>query len=233
MSESLSHRDKITLATIARVRGIRAETLLNYPQLKSERSPDAVRKQLERLCDHGFLAASPLPRGPRLFRLSSKGVALTGAPPAYANSPSVGIGAEMLAVSALAWRTDEFLFPTKGELEGLLSSSESDSVKPRLTSRFVLRPVTAGGIKAGSTSELHLHAFMAELRPAEELAKRIEIIVQQSGRSTVLAGLIQSGLFGVTAALPSRGVKASLETKSFAVETALVVVEELQDLINR
>ena len=233
MSENLSHRDQTTLAVLARVRGARAETLLNYSQLKSERSADAARKHLERLCDQGFLAASALPRGSRLFRLSSKGVALTGAPPAYANSPSTGIAAEMLAVSTLAWRMEEFLFPTKAELEELLGSSGPDSSKPRLTSRCVLRPVKTDGDNTGAASELHFHAFLAELRPVEEMAKRIEIIIQQASRSAVLAGLIQTGLFGVTAAVASRGVKATLEGKTFAVQTSLVVVEELQDLIAR
>jgi hypothetical protein len=231
MSESLSHRDKTTIATVGRVRGTRAETLLQYAQLKTARSADAARKQLERLCAQSYLAASPLPRGSRLFRLSNKGVVITGAPPAYANSPSTGIAAEMLAVSALAWQTEEFLFLTKSEVEDLLGNSGPDSAMPRLTSRFVLRPVKADGDEAGAVSELHLHAFLAELRPADELARRVEVIFQQATRNPLLAVLIQVGLFGVTVAVPSPGVKASLKARIFPFETSVVVVEDIQDLV--
>ena len=178
------------LATIARVRGVRAETLLHFPQLKSDRSADAARKPLERLCDQGFLAASSLPRGSRLFRLSSKGVAVTGAPPAYANSPSSGIAAEMLAVSTLAWRMEEFLFLTKPELDELLSKIAPDAEKPRHAGRFVLRPAKTAG---GEAPELHLHAFMAELRPAEDLARRAGVVLDNLRRSPIFRDLIRAG----------------------------------------
>lgn len=227
MSENLGSRDKIRLATIARIRGVRAKTLLNYPQLKTERSEDAARKPLERLCDQGFLAASSLPRGSRLFRLSTKGVALTGAPPAYAASPSAGIAAEMLAVSALAWQTEEFLFPTRAEVEELLASFAPDAEKPKVTSRFVLRRVATDSGEV----ELPLHAFMAELRPADELARRAGVVLGGLRRSTVFRDLLQAGLLGLTIAVPSRGVKASLSSKPFETETSIVVVEELQDLV--
>jgi hypothetical protein len=226
MSESLSSRDRIRLATIARIRGVRAERLINYPQLKFEKSADAARKPLERLCAQGFLAASALPRGLRLFRLSSKGVAVTGAPPAYAASPSTGIAAEMLGVSALAWQTEEFLFPTKAELEELVATLAPAEENPKLTSRFVLRPV----IKCGET-ELHLHAFMAELRPASDLARRVGVVLSNLRSSAVFRDLLHLGLLGFTIVVPSRGVKSSLERNSFEVETSIVVVEELQDLI--
>ena len=231
MSESFSSRDKITLHTIARVRGVRAETLLHYLQLKAGRSAEATRKQLERLCASGFAAASALPRGSRLFRLSRKGVALTGAPAAYAGSPSTGIAADMIAVSSLAWRTDEFLFPTKTELEELLAGLAPDSEKPKPAVRFVLRPVKADGDNGRSSAVLHLHAFMAELRPADDLARRAGVVLDGLRRSAVFRDLIQARLLGFTIAVPSRGVKASLEGKPFEIETSIVVVEELQDLI--
>jgi|ERR1041385_1484752 hypothetical protein len=229
MSESLSSRDKTTLATFARVRGARAETLLKYPCLKPARSADAARKQLERLCDQGSLAASALPRGSRLFRLSSKGVALTGAPAAYATSPSAGIAAEMIAVSTLAWR-DEFLFPTKAELDDLLAELARGSEWPKHNGRFVLRPVTTAGPN-GPVTEFRLNAFLAELRPADELVKRAGVIVQNLSRSILFAELIQARLLGLTIAVPSHGVKTSLAGKLPEAEASIVVVEELQDII--
>jgi hypothetical protein len=230
MSESWSSRDKKTLATLERLRGARAETLLNYPCLKPLPSGEAARKQLERLRDQGLLASSPLPRGSALFRLSRKGVALTGAPPAYASSPSTGIAAEMLAVSALAWRTDEFLFLTKSEMEALLAGLTSDPEPPKVSGRFVLRPVKTAGDNP-PVSELRLHAFLAEMRPAEELVKRASVIVQNLKRGHIFAELIQARLLGLTIAVPSRGVKTSLTGKPFEIETSIVIVEELQDLM--
>lgn len=230
MSETPSHRDRSVLALIARLRGIRAETLIRYAPFMGL-SVDAARKLLERLCDQGFLAASPLPRGSRIFRLSSKGVASTGAPPAYASSPSAGIAAEMLAVSALAWRTEEYLFPTKAELEELLVRLVPSPEKPKLTGRFVLKLAVANTEDGGSASELHLHAFIAELRPADDLARRAGVVLDNLQRHEAFQDLIQARLLGVTIVVPSRGVRASFIAKPFKCETSLVVVEDLQDLL--
>jgi hypothetical protein len=230
MSEKLSSRDLAVLFIIARTRGARAKTIARHPLFKTE-SADAVRKRLERLCDQGFLVASKLPRGPQIFRLSQKGVALTGAPAAYANSPSAGIAADMIAVSELCLQ-EECLFPTRAELEELFAEIASDSERPRLAGRFVLRLVnTAGGDRSGASSELHLHAFLAELRTADDLARRAGVVIDSLRRSPVFRDLIQANLLGLTICAPSRGVKASLEARIFPVETSVVVVEELQDLI--
>ncbi len=230
MRKKLSSLDLAALAIIARSRGARAEKVARHPLFKTE-SIDAVRKRLERLCDQGLLVASKLPRGPQIFRLSHEGVALTGAPAAYANSPSAGIGADMIAVSELCLH-EGFIFLTKAELEELLAKLAPDSERPRLTGRFVLRLVKAAdGNSSASSSELHLHAFLAELRPADDLARRAGVVIDSLRRSPVFRDLIQTNLLGLTLAVPSRGVKASLEAKSFAVETSIVVVEELQDLI--
>jgi hypothetical protein len=228
-NESLSTWDVALLHILARVRGLRPETAFKYSKLKIPGGAEAVRKRMERLCNKGFLAKSPLPRGGQIFRLSHKGVRLTGAPPAFANSPSLCIAAEMLSVSAFGY-ADEFLFLTATERDALMADCAKDS-EGKLTGRFLLRSLTSSSVAVGPSLGTHLHLWLAEVRPAEELAKRVDTIVQKLNQVPVCAEFIRTGIFGITIAVPSRGVKAALDGRKFPVPTAAVVVDELQDLI--
>src|SRR5262245_55281161 len=120
MKEALTTFDKAVLETLLRTRGLQVATARRFQKLSGIKSGEAIRKRFERLRDTGYLASSKLPSGRQLFRLSEKGVNATGAPRAWANSPTTTIAAEMLSVSSFAWNTDEFLFLTRAEVEKLI-----------------------------------------------------------------------------------------------------------------
>jgi len=222
--------DEILIDLTARTRGIRAETASRYPQLKKAGNPAAIGKRMDRQCEKGVLASSPLPKGPKIYRLSNKGVRLTGSPSCWASAPTTSIAAEMLSVGCLGLMSAEYVFPTHSELRSLLANLTNEPLPARLPGRFVLRsgPISSSDIQK---SEMHVHALLSELRPADHLKKRVEIIVENLGHTKVFAELIELHLFGVTVAVPNAVVKNTLGTQTFPVPTNVVVIEELQDLI--
>jgi DNA-binding PadR family transcriptional regulator len=229
-NESLSQWDLALLEVLARVRGIRPETVLKYSKLKIPGGSEAIRKRLDRLCDKGLLAKSSLPRGGQIYRLSHKGVRLTGASAAFANSPSVSIAAEMLSISSVAWKTSDYLFPTNVERDSFLAELAENSSMAKVHARLFLRLNKTQDRRDNSAQETCIHYWLAELRPPNDLQKRTEIIVQNLLRIGIFLELNHVGLFGITIAVPSHGVKASLDASSFPVSTETLVVEELQNL---
>jgi hypothetical protein len=227
MNATISAQDKPVLDILHRVRAILPETAGRYGQLKGA-SDEALRKRMERLAEKDFLATSALPSGRQIFRLSRKGVKLTGSPTSWAASPTCGILAEALSVSALAWKKDDFLFPTRSEFERLLKDlgGEQIQVPPRVTrSRFVLRTM-----KGEHQPEMRLDYWLAELRPAAALASRAEVVAINIAAVPVFKRLIAAGLFGISIAVPTNGVRATLETNALSIPAHIVVVEELQHL---
>lgn len=129
----------------------------------------------------------------------------------------------MIAASALAWKTDEFVFLTKSQIEQLiqtLSAIESGTepggsvleAEPlKLFGRFCLRRVKCNDDSGPPVFETRLHFILAELRSGEQLVKRTETILQNLARWEIFRGLIATGVFGFTIVVPSNSAKASLE----------------------
>lgn len=230
MNESLSAWDTALLWILARVRGLRPETALKYTKLRSAGGIEAVRKRMDRLAEKGFLAKSSLPKG-QIFRLSHKGVRITGAPAAFANSPSGAIAAEMLSVSSFGWRNPDYMFLLNSERDVLMGDLTGGAELPKITGRFFLRSLHKGELHA-TQDETRLHYWLAEIRPAGDLAKRVSIIVENTNRVQVFSNLMKTSLFGITIAVPTRAVKVSLDRKSFPLPTEIHVVPELQILIS-
>jgi hypothetical protein len=231
VKELLSTLDSLILAILAVVRGVCAETLSRYRDLRDAGGAEAIRKRLERLAQRGYVANSSLPSGRRIYRLSHRGVRVTGAPSAFATNPSANILAEMVSVSACAWKSEEFDFLTLERRDSLLRQITGKSDHGNVSGRLLLRKIKLEATSDHQASEWHLHYWLAELRTADELTKRINVILQNLSRTPIFEELIAAGIFGVTIACPSPGAKASLEAKSFGVETTVVVIEELQHLV--
>lgn len=230
MKTGLTAVEQHVLAVLARTRGILPETARKYKRLAKVPSDDAMRKCMERLRDAGILAASALPSRKHMFRLSAKGATLKGVPKAWADSPSPGIAAEALSVSGAAWRP-EFAFLTKAELEGFLvgDGRKAPAVPTRvMSSRFVIR--TSRLSDGQGRGESRIHYWLSEMRPADELVKRVQVVTENLGAIPAFAELMLEGLFGMSIAVPNENVRASLETKSFATPTEIVVVDELKHL---
>lgn len=232
MNPTLSPQDEALLDVLARVRAMLSETAVQYGSLRAP-SADAMRKRMERLCEKGLLASSLLPSGRQLYRLSAKGVRATGAPSVWAGSPSLGVAAEALSVSAVAWKTEEFVFPKRIELEKLLG--ELASGPPKVTiparlhaSRFVLR---RGKSSDATGAEWHLNYWLAEQRTAEELRRRCQVVMQNLRTVPALAELMAADLLGVTIAVPSEGVRATIKTDGLPVPAEVLVVAELNHLL--
>jgi hypothetical protein len=230
MKEKIHIVQKVLLEFLPRVRGVTIDLLATHPKVKNVVTRDAVRKHAERTCEKGILACSPLPGGGSILRLSHHGVRLTGAPKAWAASPTAGIASEMIAASTLALKAD-FEFPTCAEVHSLLDELSKNCDQPRLQGRLLFRTFAANSDSSDKEPETRLHYLLAELRTPENLQKRVEVVVENLKRTKLIAELIELGLFGITVAVPSAGAKTALETKSFPVETSVVIVEELKALV--
>ena len=74
--------------------------------------------------------------------------------------------------------------------------------------------------------------LLAEIRPADDLARRVETIIEKFRAMMVLDRLMAFDLFGVTVAVPAAGVKATLSAKTLPVPATIEIVEELQDTLS-
>jgi hypothetical protein len=229
MDAPFSSYEQALLNTLARVRGLRPEMSLKYPQLRGVRSLEAARKRFERMEIKGLLAKSNLPTGPQIFRLSRRGVQLTGAPSSFADAPTQSVAYEMIAVSACGWRNTEFLFLTRQELVDVCTNLHPGFAMERFPGRFLLRTGTRHGNESElAAAETHLHFWIAEFKPAEQLARRIEVASQQLAKSSpFFAQAFRSGVMGISVAVPTAGVKATLKRSPFKIEVSIEVVQEL------
>lgn len=231
VSERLSRDDKAILAILTRSRAIGPEAARKFGEVK-HLSVEALRKRLSRLTASGFLAASKLSDGRLIYRLSHKGVRITGAPPAWAASPSAAILAEALSVVAFAHRTDEFFFLTKAELYLLFRDFLTVTDPPRTIGRFLLRRVHTKDETGKVSVESHLHLWLAEPKPIEELIRRIEVILQHLERTPILRELIENQLLGFTIVVPTKEAKMHLKARTLPTEAVIEVCEELQQFIS-
>lgn len=229
MEPQLSNYDLSALGVLARLRGLKSEMAPKFAVLREAKTPGAARKRFERMCKRGVLATSKLPAGSQLFRLSAKGVKMIGAPPSFADPPTQGICYDMIASGACGWRTQEFIFLTRSELDALVEKLSPLSKPLKHHGRFILRAFQAEGTEPKEQRiEWHLHFWLAEFKPAEQLAQRIEVIARQLPKSApFFEDAKQMGLLGVTVAVPSAGVKTTLDAVTFPLEVSVVVVEEL------
>jgi len=225
--QSLSEFDKAMLQILLRTRGMDVRTAQRYLAPGDTRSEDALRKNFERLRDSGYIAGSKLPSGRQMFRLSHKGVKLVGAPAAWAARLTASIAAEMISISAVAWNRDEFLFLTQAELSALLQELQPRCEVSRLPGRFLLRSAKDSETESNT---FRLNYWMCEIRPAESLRRRVQVVAENLARNAVFAELMSTRQFGMSIAVPSLGVKASLEQGDFPVDSEVLVVEELQEL---
>ncbi len=231
-TSSIPDFESAAVSVLARFRGLQAEVAPNYAVLRDVKTPGAARKRFERMAKKGLLAASKLPAGPQVFRLSAMGVKLTGAPPSFADAPTLGVSYDMIAASHLGWRTGEFIFLTRSELDALAAELTPNSEPLKHHGRLLLRSSRTAG--PGHDLEWHLHFWLAEFKPAEQLARRIEVIAKQlPGSAPLFEAAKEMGLLGVTVAVPSVGVKATLEAMSFPLEVSPVVVEDLAVAVSK
>lgn len=237
MKKNLSNIDMLVLEIVTRLRGVRAETLVHLAKF-ADITVEALRKRMERLCETGYLAASALPVGQKIFRLTAKGTKLLGAPACFANSPSTNIAVEILSVSFLACQSGEFVFPKRLEFDALLSElSKVADVEPPAakalptTGRFCIRQASRKDEQGQTISESQLLFLISELRPADQLVKRAEVVLQNLSRTHVFSSLISVGLLGVAIVVPTEGVKATLEKMHLPSGTAIQVVPAIQDVV--
>ncbi len=231
MKEPLSPADIIILETVGRTRGLTVETALAYRLLKAMGNAEALRKRMERLCEKGFLAHSKLPNGLRVFRLTHKSVPLMNAPKAYASSPTAGIAVEMLSVASFAAKADEFVFPTSQEADAVFSELVGAPTSLKVPGRFALR--FSKSATDAAQSEVQIHYWLAEPpKPADKIAKRVQVVFEKLRQTKLVADLIELGLFGFTVVVPSEGVRATLKTYRFPVQTEVVVLSMLQTFVS-
>jgi hypothetical protein len=231
MQRSAKNLEIEILKVLTRTRGVRLDLLMKFNRVVAGRSQEALRKHLERMCVKGLLAKSAMPSGSQLFRFSKKGSQTVGAPASWAQSPSSGVVSEIVSVCAVAGDTDKYLFLTREESQKTLSALGHVGEIPKLPGRLVFRSVELRDETGRINCETHLKLWISELRPPEHLAKRVHIIAENLQRHAVFARLIEARVFGLTLAVPSLGVKASLEILPFPVPTEICVVEELQSLL--
>lgn len=227
MQDSLNSYDQAVVKTLKRLRGLRPKMASKYPKLDAVKNEESSRKRFERLEKHGLVAKSSLPAGPQIFRLSRKGVQLTGAPNSFADAPTEAVAYDMLAASSCGWKLDEFVFLTREEFVVICTQLCPEFQMAKFPGRFLLRTIKRTTDNS-EQAETHLHFWLAEFKPAEQLARRIEVIVEHLTKSNAFFGeAIRAGLFGITVAVPTAGVKATLEQKKFPIETSIVVLDEL------
>lgn len=222
MADPLPLEQKVILEILARVRGARVDSLLQYSPLKKAGTSETLRKRCDRLVAKGWLSKSSLPGGSQLFRLSKKGAKLTGAPDSYAETPTAAIAYEMLATSSCAWRTDEFQFLTRQEFDALCVELFPGFSMERHQGRFLLRRASS------QLSEAHLHFWLAEFKPAAQLAARVVAIINALTKTSPLfSELNRRGLFGISIPVPTEGVAETLRLKALPTNISIVIVPEL------
>jgi len=231
MSDNPTRKEKCLLEYSSRVRGFQTRTAHLFPELNIFGTEDGLRKCSDRMVEGGLLACSKPTRGQKLYRLSNKGVQITGAPPAFATQPSPNIAAWMLAASRLAARVNDFKFLTSPELNKALCDLGNTNTALKVPIPLILRKVSPAGSNTSMGTEAHLHVFLCELRTAEALAARAGTIIEKLMRTELLRELSDANIFGITIVAPSADFKNSLKTKDLPSETFVEVVEELQDLI--
>jgi hypothetical protein len=231
MPKQLSRTDQVLLYWLARTGGLRAEDARKYPGLEHIRTTEAMTKRLDRLCAAGYVAASPLLRGPRLYRLSQKGARLTSAPNSYTAKPTAGKLVQLVSISAVGARVKEVVFVSPQQLASLAQDLSVDPIPANFPGRFALRTFPASDAANGHDGETHVFYWLAENRSPENLVKRVETIIAKLRTYALFASLIELDLFGVAVAVPSMAAKAALEQKPFPTKTEFWVLEQLHDVI--
>lgn len=231
MKEKLSILDQRLLAVVARHRGLRAKTARRFSSLEEIPSDEAATKKMERLTYKGFLAQSALPAGPKLFRLSEKGVRFANAPKCWAKQPTAGMAAEMLSSGAVGWRLDEQVFMMNDELQDLSLELTTEPLPAQFPGRFIMRTKRSDGSDQNEEAEIHVHFWFCELRTSDQILARVRTIFDRLSKTKLFAELIELRLFGFSIAVPSNAAKAALNPTEFPAPTEILVIEELKDVL--
>lgn len=223
---ALPHEQQVILKILGRVRAASIEALFKYPGLEAV-TPDTLRKRCDRLVEKGLLGKSAIPGSTQIYRLSKKGVQLVGAPASYAEPLTAATAYDSVAASHCGWEKDRFVFLTRQEWLALGSELSPGFAMERQQGRFLLRRVSV------DPPETHyLHFWLAEFKPADQLARRIHAISSALTKANPLfPELIQRDLFGVSVAVPTQGVADTLlNHQPFPVPVVPIVVPELAPL---
>jgi hypothetical protein len=222
---------RAALAILGRVRLLRATRAPQYPALTGA-NEEAIRKQFERACtgEHAYLAKTSLPAGPQVFHLSRKGAQFIGAPVTWADAIAPGTAALWLSISSFAWRQDISVLSTSERSALLQRLSPAEDVS-KIPGTFVLRTFQIPTPTNGTTTETHLHYWLAEIRPADQLVRRVEVILQHLQICKPFSALMELGLFGVTVIVPTNEAKETIQQHKCSIHLEVLVLEELQDLI--
>ncbi len=227
---TLPHEQQVILKILGKVRAATIEALFKYPDLAEAGTPDTLRKRCDRLTERGLLAKSNLPGSTQLYRLSKKGAQLVGAPASYAEALTAAVAYDSVAASNCGWQKDLFVILTRQELLTLGSQLSPEFSMERNQGRFLLRRVSVGPPETH-----HLHFWLAEFKPADQLARRIHAISSALTKANPLFDqLIQRGLFGISVAVPTQGVADTLlNHQPFPVPVHPIVVPELVHLAEK
>jgi hypothetical protein len=230
MKEELPAITKALLLFLAAVRGTRAATAVKFLASTFKCTEGAMRKRLDRMAKEGLIVAASLPSGPQLYRLTRKGVQLTGAPVCFSDPPTVAVLYEMIATSNCACQTDKFLFLTRQDFLGIMCERDSAFKADKIPGRFLFH----NGLDESSNSPksqlpgTRLAFWLAEFRPPDQLASRISTVADGLLKTSPLfRELIDHDLFEIAVAVPSEGVQRSLDERQYSVRVTPIVVSEL------
>ena len=220
----LAKKDQAVMDGLSRTRLALVETIQHFPGLQGD-SPNAVRKRVERLSAKGFVASSLLPSRCQWFRQSKAGCKHTGSPACWSESPALGVIAEALAVGAMM-KTRGFDILRPADVATFLRRAACDdslAIPARVMASRFFRTEEQNG-------DLRLCYLLAEIRPAAKLEQRAETILNQLVRIPVFNSMINSDLFGLVIAVPTDGVRASLNVGKLAVPVRVILVEQFRHL---
>lgn len=219
MPEKLSPLDLAVLRYLAVVRGARAIAAATFLSSSFTCSEEAMRKRLERLAKKGLVVAMAMASGQQLYRLTKNGVKLTGAPSSYSDSPTIGVLYEMIATSNCACNPKNFHFLTRQDFMGMMRERDPAFACEDYPGRFTFHLLPA---------ETRLAFWLAEFRPAEQLAARVATIAENVQKTSPLfRELVELNFFEVAIAVPSDGVAHTLKQNQYAVPIAPVVIPQL------
>lgn len=220
MKEQLPSITKALLNFLATVRGTRAVTAVKYLEKPFHCTQGAMRKRLERMAEDGLIVASAMASGQQLYRLTRKGVQMTGAPSCFSDPPTVAVLYEIIATSNCACREDEFLFLKRQDFLDIMLQRDSAFKADKIPGRFLFHTNLDGRSNSPEPPipATRLAFWLAEFRPPDQLANRIATVADGLMKTSPLfLELADHDLFAIAVAVPSEGVLRSLKERQYSV----------------
>lgn len=228
MKEQLPVIEKALLLFLATVRGTRALTAVKFLAKKFKCTEEAMRKRLERMAKKDLIVAVSMASGPQLYRLTRKGVQMTGAPSSFSDPPTVAVLYEMIATSSCACEAEEFRFLTRQDFLDIMCERDPAFKADKIPGRFLFHLNAKESSPNSQSSAPRLAFWLAEFRPPDQLASRITTVTEGLLKTSLLfRELIDHDLFEIAVPVPSEGVQRSLNERQYSVRVTSIVVSEL------